>query len=98
MGLPGDWNAHVRLGAITAALVVEDQLALFGEMQHLGQQIAVISSRTAVQHQLLRRIILTVLCPVERALSRGANSLLPRRGNGLRHVARSARREVSLVR
>src|SRR6478672_4819177 len=90
VGLPGDGDARVCPRPSTTTLIVEEQIVFFGQVEHLGQQIAVIGARPTVQNYQLRRARRTVFHPVEGRRGGRRETFLPRRGNRLGHGGREA--------
>src|SRR5262245_29469971 len=92
MCLPGDRRAVRRLRAATAALVVEEKAMAtfsFGERQHLRQQVVVMRSGSAVQHEQRLPAGWPVATPVQRHLGAPRDAILRRGRNGRRMLSGS---------
>ena len=85
---PGDGGRVIGPGPSTTALIVEEQLVVFGEGEHLGEEILVMRARATVQDQQTCRRLGAVGAPVQWDRGRGSNPVTSGGREGLRHAAK----------
>src|SRR3954471_2165739 len=89
--LPRNGALRIRFGSSSASLIVENQVVILAEPQHLRQQIPMIGSGTAVEDDQSGRALLPVFRPVQRNFGGGCVTFLARRGDGFGHRGRGRR-------